>query len=696
MYKVLIDGALMCDSRIEELALLNPVVTLEENKAGSFSFTIPPEHPSYNSIQRRKTIVDVYLDDEEEPVFSGICIEADETFNKQKKISCEGSLTFLNDSIQRPKRYKGYTVRGLLEAYIANHNAQVEEKKQFQVGIVTVVDPNDYISCYTNMENTMTCLKEDLVDDLGGIIRVRFVNGIRYIDYLAESPNTNSQVIKFGKNLLDFTSNIDSSDIATAVIPLGAKLEESTVEGLETRLTIESVNNGCDYVYSAEAVAEYGWIYKKVEFDDVTTASNLKTKGEQYLAETQFEHMVIEAKAIDLHLTDSKEERFKISDQIRVLSAPHGLDKYIRLTKQTLNLNNRENDTVTLGKDETLSLSAKTNQSDSNIKKAVASIVPSSNILADAKANATQLIENAMGGYVYKTNDELYIMNTNDPETATKVWRWNINGLGYSKNGIKGPYELAMTIDGAIVADFIKAGTLTGIKLNNGNGTFLVDENGDVTANNANVNGSFESKGTYDSVKIINGNMNVFMSEIEVMKILGESYGGKKSAGIYFTSENFKVGEGMTKIGGFSATIPELTVGTSASENDTRFGCNGNANIFGDLYCSGTMSNASGNVTTSDRDNKNSIETLNQEEAVEFIYSLRPCKFKYNDGTSGRFHHGFIAQEVKESMGANDWGVYIKGKERSGLRYEEIMADLVAAVQSQNERIKELEKRGDE
>ena len=82
-------------------------------------------------------------------------------------------------------------------------------------------------------------------------------------------------------------------------------------------------------------------------------------------------------------------------------------------------------------------------------------------ILDQAENNATNLITSAMGGYVYKTNNELYIMDSNDPSTAEKVWRWNINGLGYSSTGINGPYGLAMTMDGAIVADFITTGTLT-------------------------------------------------------------------------------------------------------------------------------------------------------------------------------------------------------------------------------------------
>ena len=81
-------------------------------------------------------------------------------------------------------------------------------------------------------------------------------------------------------------------------------------------------------------------------------------------------------------------------------------------------------------------------------------------ILDTAKNSATNQIINAMGGNVYKTRNELFIMDSEDPSTARKVWRWNINGLGYSSTGISGPYGIAMTADGQIVADFITTGRL--------------------------------------------------------------------------------------------------------------------------------------------------------------------------------------------------------------------------------------------
>lgn len=93
------------------------------------------------------------------------------------------------------------------------------------------------------------------------------------------------------------------------------------------------------------------------------------------------------------------------------------------------------------------------------------------NSLNDVVSDATAAITGAKGGYVVlHINDdgilyEILILDTPDIETATKVWRWNSGGFGYSSNGYNGPYETAITMDGVIVADFIAAGTLQGVKV---------------------------------------------------------------------------------------------------------------------------------------------------------------------------------------------------------------------------------------
>ena len=477
MYIVKIDNEKVFDPRIDELTLIEPVVELEENNAGSFSFIIYSAHPFYNKIKRRKSIVTVYED--ADIIFQGMVYELEEDFYKNKRVYCEGELSYLNDSVQRPAEYHDMTVRGLLETYINNHNAQVEQEKQFKLGMVTVHDSNNSIFCFTNMETTIECIKEDLIDDYGGIIRVRYENGDKYIDYITEKEvNTNDHVIRLGENLIDYKSNINSLDIATAIIPLGSKLDSSPIESLDMRLDIKSVNNGLDYVYDPVAVNTFGWIYKTVIWDNVNDTSILKNKGEKYLSDIQFDKLVIEIKAVELSL--------RLSEQIRIISKPHGLkDKYFRLTKQTINLNNPENNTITLGKEEHISLSAKTVQANNDILKAMEKITPASTILKQAKENASALINgNGENGYVVLHENEkgvvyeILVMDTPDINTATKIWRWNQKGLGYAnskdKNG-NWEFGLAMTMKGEIVADYITTGSMNCDRLKGGtiNGQYI-------------------------------------------------------------------------------------------------------------------------------------------------------------------------------------------------------------------------------
>ena len=123
-------------------------------------------------------------------------------------------------------------------------------------------------------------------------------------------------------------------------------------------------------------------------------------------------------------------------------------------------------------------------------------------ILTTAKNNATDQITSAMGGYIYKTQTDLYIMDAPTPEQAQKVWRWNLNGLGYSRTGIDGPYGIAMTQDGQIVADFITAGTMSAERIT-GLKDIILDEYGAYI--HINDDGSMEvGRQDYDYRLVIN------------------------------------------------------------------------------------------------------------------------------------------------------------------------------------------------
>ena len=124
----------------------------------------------------------------------------------------------------------------------------------------------------------------------------------------------------------------------------------------------------------------------------------------------------------------------------------------------------------------------------------------------------------------------------------------------------------------------------------------------------------------------------------------------------------------------------------------------GGKNVVAENIYGNAANFSSSPIVSSDKSIKKDIQSLDTQNSSDFIYALNPVEYKYKDGTSDRLHHGFIAQELHDSM-QSDWGVYcdanIDTGEKGGkaIRYEELIADLVATVQSQNERIKELEKK---
>lgn len=468
MYRVYCNNSPLYDLRDEDLVLISPIVKIGENTAGSFEFSILPKHPHYEEVNELTSVITAYDGDEE--IFCGRVVEITKDLYNRKKVICEGELAYFNDSIQRPARYQGLTVRGYLETLVNIHNQQVKNQgidKTFKVGAVTVQDKNDYVYKYTNWESTLEVIKTDLLKTYGGYLRIRKENGVRYLDYLADYPNTNTQVIEFGSNLLDFTHDMVASDIVTAVIPLGARLEDVTeVEGLDAYLTIKDVNGGVDYVYSQEAVKSYGWIFKTVKWDDVHVADNLLKKGNEYLTDIQFAQITLRVSAVDLHMLHVDMERIKVLDEIRVTSSPNGLDRFFPVSEMTIYLDKPSNNKLTLGTSYSKnSLSTKTESNMTSIKDKIDSLPNKSEILEEARENASQLIHSATNGHVVTTADEQLIMDTADKKTARKLWRWNLNGLGYSKTGYNGTYDTAITMDGQIVGERLIGGSVTADKL---------------------------------------------------------------------------------------------------------------------------------------------------------------------------------------------------------------------------------------
>lgn len=498
MYRVYCDSTLIHNaaSLDESLHLLNPELRLEDNSAGSFTFKMPPQNKGYNLVQRMISTIKIYRDNESRPIWTGRVLTETEDFWKFRTCTCEGAMAFLNDSLQEMQTYRNVDMLNFLRTLINNHNAKVANNRKINLGAVTVNDMNDSHVYKTNYRNTLSTIQSELFDRLGGHLRIRYVSGddIPRLDYLATYPNTSSQVINFGKNLLDFTKNWDLSNLVTVILPRGRQLDEEDENGNKDYVTVKSVNNGSKYVVNTNAYNTYGRIESIVDFNDVDTPSVLLTLANAYLSATQFDTMALEISAIDLHNLVADTPAFNLLDQVRCVSAPHGMNTLFPISAITIPLDNPENVTYTMGHT-AQSLTSKTVESDRNVISKITNLPSFTNLLDQAKENATEIMNMATTGYVtiVQENEQsqaLIISNTPDYTQATKLWRFNMNGLGYMDIEKSNNYQLAMTMDGVIVADFIKTGILSdGYGLNYWNlstGEFTLAYNTEFATSNGN------------------------------------------------------------------------------------------------------------------------------------------------------------------------------------------------------------------
>lgn len=461
----------------------------EVNAIPAFNFNIPAFNPSYNELSDRTTIISIHNDKTGEIDFEGVLIHSKEDVTSGGKVykscSCEGYLTYLNDSIQPYHHYENATVAEFITSLLACHNSVTSSEKHITLGLCDFSGDNTN-SKTTSYRSTLDEIKTNLIERIGGEMQIRKVNGALVLDFVQRLGVVSSTTIELAKNIVSLNVDTDTSNIVTRLMPLGAQLNDETSE----RLTISEVNDGLPYIDDTAAIAQYGIIMGTQIFDDITVASNLKQRGQEYLANNNRVKKGYAAQVLDLSLLEPQLNNSQLC--IRAGNTYHfkhdiiGLDEDLRVIKCTVDIFKPYKPDVQIGdKAETIT----------SIATQTASLIEYElpkqriDILASAKATATALIEAGIKGYVVVNGNEILIMDTPNKQTATKVWRWNINGLGYSSTGYNGPYTTAITMDGAIVADFISAGVLRGIEISNGNGTFHVAPNGAVTASAIDITG---------------------------------------------------------------------------------------------------------------------------------------------------------------------------------------------------------------
>lgn len=356
-------GTIVYDPRIPDAVVIDPILDRQDNTFGSLKFKMFPSHPETGSISKRKTIYSVYRNDGQNPIFRGICTEGTEDLDGIVQYYFEDFMSVLRDSMQDPFIWQGSPL-DFMRQLITNHNAQVEDWQKITLGHMTVTDPNDYIYRESESElSTWEVIKTRFIDLMGGHLRMRYVNGIAYLDYLEGSTgsttdpyiDTSTQVIEIGENLKSFSRVISSSATYSACVPKGAEMEFYDDDGnsYKKRLTIETVNEGSKYLIDSDAVALYGFRCAPVSettWDDVTVPENLIAKGREYLESTLVMlSNTIKLTAIDLNHLGVSSDTFDYLQYVRVSVYTANLDRIYLLTAMTIPLDDPSELSITLG-----------------------------------------------------------------------------------------------------------------------------------------------------------------------------------------------------------------------------------------------------------------------------------------------------------------------------------------------------------
>jgi len=349
MYVIKVDGQVLYSPALSdaEYQIISPKLKYEINKSDALSFMLPPVHAMKDALHKMKSVITVEQDGEE--IFRGRAYEATVDFYNQNDVRCEGELSYLLDSLQRPYKFDGKAA-DFFRLMIANHNAQVDADKQFVIGTISAVtDENTFNTESTDYRDTLNEMRSFLLNRYGGFLRVRREDGVRYIDYLDKYNEASNQKIEFGVNLLDIENHINAQDIFTVLVPL------SDLEDSNDTLTIESVNNGKDYIESAEGIAKYGRIVKHYVWHNITNPARLLELAREKLNNAAtLDTLTITA--VDLHLLNVDTDTIHLGDTVHVYSAPHGIDKEMICSAIDIDLFDPENTVYTFGEiEQTLS-----------------------------------------------------------------------------------------------------------------------------------------------------------------------------------------------------------------------------------------------------------------------------------------------------------------------------------------------------
>ena len=332
MYKIKYNDAVICTPQFKEFAAISGTLQEGLNAVSVFSFTLPPKHLYFDSIEGRNGLVKLYDDDN--VLFIGDIINRKENFDCTTEIECQDALGWLNDIV-----FVKPTFSGAIENYwaylLGRYNQEASEWRKINIGTVTV-QGNISINHDTEFL-TIFDLVSELTKLAGGYVSVRYEGEEIFLDYLAQANTESDQSILFGTNLINLEDFVSEEQIFSRIYPRGK-------DGLD----ISSVNDGLTYLANGITESMFGIVAVTVDFD-TESATELKALGQAYLEANGLASRTLTLTAFDLSLVDKNYTEIKVGNIIPVISPLHGINTKMQVNAKTTDIVAPENSTFTLG-----------------------------------------------------------------------------------------------------------------------------------------------------------------------------------------------------------------------------------------------------------------------------------------------------------------------------------------------------------
>ena len=332
MYKIKYNDAVICTPQFKEFAAIAGTLQEGLNAVSVFSFTLPPKHLYFDSIEGRNGLVKLYDDDN--VLFIGDIVNRKENFDCTTEIECQDALGWLNDVV-----FVKPTFSGAIENYwaylLGRYNQEASEWRKINIGTVTV-QGNISINHDTEFL-TIFDLVSELTKLAGGYVSVRYEGEEIFLDYLAQANTASDQSILFGTNLINLEDFVSEEQIFSRIYPRGK-------DGLD----ISSVNGGLTYLANGITESMFGIVAVTVDFN-TESATELKALGQAYLEANGLASRTLTLTAFDLSLVDKNYTEIKVGNIIPVISPLHGINTKMQVNAKTTDIGTPENSTFTLG-----------------------------------------------------------------------------------------------------------------------------------------------------------------------------------------------------------------------------------------------------------------------------------------------------------------------------------------------------------